>query len=257
MSQFIDDFGDYKSYQEVDFPPEGCPKCANEDVYDTEMGFCHNCGYDAIQDDPSLPEIREGEIEFSKEDMERSYAFARASDSILRLHVEPDYQPFHDLVKKLEKYPFFRLQACEDSAFNKWHGRSFKWLYKMDVSSIPKAIGPLVYLPKFMIGTKYGYRVLMHEAEHVKDFWKFGVLPFFLMQFLLPWGPSFKALFEYRGYVKSMQAEFDVYGSIPESDPERYAAALAGKAYTYCWPWQGIMTKWFQKARAKILSGKS
>ncbi len=245
--------GDEYQIPGMDEPAE-CPSCGNKDVWDADLGCCLACGYDSIVDGAADKENYTPTFykPYLTNDLKAFTNTFIHGESPVPYKEEP-YQPFFDLVEKMKKWPFFRLNTCEDSAYNKWHGKHFKWLYKMDVTNIPKAVGPMVFMPKSMIGTKQGYKVLMHEAEHVKDFWKFGVIPFFLMQYILPYGPSFKALFEYRAYVKTMQADYDMYGSIWDETPGFLADALASKGYTYCFPWRGLMKKLFERARKKIM----
>lgn len=252
--------------QDAEYAEVGCPGCGSVAYWDPEVGGCNLCGYDAITQSSVMhsddtEDVYDGFTSKSFDPTAKSafegYRFYRRETSLydpgnLLSSMKP-YDGFDTLVKKLEKWPWIKVHDT-DHWFNKWY---CKWFLnkplKRDVTHYPKAIGPAIFIPRSDFGTRQGYKILMHEGVHAKDFWKFGVIPFFLMQMILPWGPSFKALLEYRGYVASMQAEYDLNGKVDDYLPKFYADAFASRVYTYCWPWPKLMTKWFEAARQKIL----
>jgi hypothetical protein len=228
-----------------------CPKCKSNKDYSN--GFCTECGFDVVDDETVLNAMSDEDFDklLAAYDTYKPPKQAGFSWATTKYEPEPPYQPFYDLVKSLEKWPLFRLNDTDH-----WGNRLISWVVrktqKVDIAIYPKAFGPFVWMPKYQMGTKNGYRVLCHEGTHVKDFWKFGGPLFYLSQYVLPYGPCFTALWEYRAYVETMRADFKLYGSILKTDPQRYAEALASKPYRYAWPWPKLMTKWFEKAKAKI-----
>jgi hypothetical protein len=274
----------------------GCPRCLNNEIYDAEGGYCHNCGYsgtqsvyEPIQDGPPTcgycGEREEpyhfcdpnGEELLPAVDLVESYEIARKTENVVSLnrmtpaswaenamntknyttngkpwpfgtYKDEPYQPFFDLIEDLKKW-HVKVEKTSDK------GRLHTWVNKMaskgagcDTTHMAKAFGPRVWIPESQWGTKTGYLSLVHEATHAKDFWKFLCLPFFLMQNLLPFGPSFVALFEYRAYVAAFKAEKEVYGSLLPKATERVAAALASRGYRYCFPFPKLMTKLLNRA---------
>jgi hypothetical protein len=264
----------------------GCPRCFNAIVYDSEAQVCYNCGYEApesvLDGPPRCPHCGEreepyhfcepvpshaGEELLPAVDLVESYEIARKMDNVVSINrmtpaawaesamntkkytykAEP-YQPFFDLIEDLKKW-HVKVEKTSDK------GRLHTWVSKMgskgagcDVTHMAKAFGPYVWIPESQWGTKTGYLSLVHEATHAKDFWKFGTIFFFLMQNLLPFGPSFVALFEYRAYVAGLKAEKEVYGYLLPKATERVAAALASRGYRYCFPFPKLMTKLLNRA---------
>jgi hypothetical protein len=158
------------------------------------------------------------------------------------------YQPFFDLIEDLKEW-HVKVEKTSDK------GRLHTWVNKMgskgagvDVTNMAKAFGPYVWIPTVQWGTKIGYLSLVHEATHAKDFWKFGTILFFLMQNLLPFGPSFVALFEYRAYVAGLKAEKEVFGYLLPKATQRVAEALASRGYRYCFPFPKLMKRLLDRA---------
>lgn len=225
---------------------DACPDCGSKTEWEARFGYCFACDYDALDDDTItdiLDSVEESTGPISWPGISK---WAKWNGK----PAEP-YKPFGDLVARMKKWPFFRLYDT-DHWLNRLYSKMTKKLHGMDVTHTPKAIGPVVFMPKWHMDTQSGYRILAHEACHARDFWKFGVLPFFLMQYILPFGPSGVALLEYRAYVETMKTEYEIYGKVFDKDPETYARMLASRPYKYCWPWPKMMTKWFRKAQSKI-----
>ena len=158
------------------------------------------------------------------------------------------YQPFFDLIEDLKAWKVTVRKTDDKGRLHTWVNKMGKKSAGVDVTHMAKAFGPYVWIPQSQWGTKQGYCSLVHEATHAKDFWKFGTVLFFLMQNILPFGPSFTALFEYRAYVAGLKAEKEVYGYLLPKATERIAAALASRGYRYCFPWPKLMTKLLNRA---------
>lgn len=244
----------------------GCPRCFNTTIFDPEAQVCYNCGYEAPESDYEPIPTADGEELLGAVDLVEQYENTyQPSDWVKDVmntksyttngkpwpfgayKVEP-YQPFLDLVEDLKKW-HVKVEKTSDT------GKLHTWVNKMglksagvDVTHMAKAFGPRIWIPEHQWATKQGYISLCHEAEHAKDFWKFGTIFFFLMQNLLPFGPSFTALFEYRAYVAGLKAEKKVYGSLLPKTTERVAYTLASRGYRYCFPWPKLMTKLLNRA---------
>jgi hypothetical protein len=250
-----------------------CPTCGFADLYDAEAVFCHNCGYTGLESVYGPIPTADGEElldavdlveshEAAYKSVAYSYAPSDWADAMLATakdtvngkpwpfgvyKVEP-YQPFFNLIEDLKKWKV-TVRKTDDK------GRLHTWVNKMaskgagcDTTHMGKAFGPYVWIPESQWGTKQGYCTLVHEATHAKDFWKFGTIFFFLMQNLLPFGPSFVALFEYRAYVAGLKAEKLAFGSLLPRATERVAEALASRGYRYCFPFPKLMKKLLDNA---------
>lgn len=252
---------------------QDCPRCANDDLYDPVVGFCHACGYTGSESvyDPitvyngpprciycgereepyhfcgPVP-TSDGEEYLPAVDAAESFDFVKRMGNVVSVTYKPEpYQPFFDLIEDLKKW-HIKVEPTTKTGLNGWLSRQTSKVVGVDVTHMAKAFGPRVFIPDHQWGTKSGYLSLVHEATHAKDFWKFGVIPFFLMQYILPFGPSFTALFEYRAYVAQYRAEKKVYGSLVKGTTERVAKALASRGYKYCFPWPKLMQRLLDRA---------
>jgi hypothetical protein len=263
-------------------PSEGqkCPSCGFDDLYDAEVVYCYNCGYNGLEaayepivkaDGPPtclfcgereepyhfcepMPS-NAGEELLPAVDLVESYEIARKTDNILGLnwrHFAPykpePYQPFFDLIEDLKKWKVTVRKTDDRGGLHTWVNKLASKGAGCDTTHMGKAFGPYVWIPESQWGTKQGYCTLVHEATHAKDFWKFGTIFFFLMQNLLPFGPSFVALFEYRAYVAGLKAEKKAYGYLLPKATENVANALASRGYRYCFPFPKLMKKLLDKA---------
>jgi hypothetical protein len=235
----------------------GCPRCSNSTIYDSEAQVCYNCGYEAAESAYEPFPKADGEELLAAEDLIKHYGNTYQpsyweedvmnTKAYVPYKAEP-YQPFLDLVEDLKKW-HVKVEKTTDT------GKLHTWVCKLaskgagcDVTHMAKAFGPRVWIPDTQWATKTGYLSLVHEATHAKDFWKFGVIPFFLMQNFLPFGPSFTALLEYRAYVAGFKAEKKMYGYLLKGATQRIADALASRGYRYCFPWPKLMKKLLDRA---------
>lgn len=244
----------------------GCPMCHSTTIYDAEAVFCHNCGYAGSQSVYEPLPSSAGEELLAAEDLIKHYGNTYQpsdwAEDVMNTktyttngkpwpygtYKQEPYQPFLDLVEDLKKW-HVKVEKTTDT------GKLHTWVCKMaskgagcDVTHMAKAFGPRVWIPESQWATKTGYLSLVHEATHAKDFWKFGIIPFFLMQNLLPFGPSFTALLEYRAYVAGFKAEKKLYGNLLKGATERIAEALASRGYRYCFPFPKLMKKLLDRA---------
>lgn len=233
-----------------------CPNCDSSN-WDDATGVCPDCLYDTING-PLADEL------ISTEEVAESYEIMRQSDNVVvwnglpvsrafKPYVYTPYEPYFELVKKLKKWPFIRIHNT-DHWMNKLLCRYIQWSTGIDVLTYCKAFGPFIFIPKHKEGTRDGFMALAHEGVHAKDFWKFGIIPFFVMQFLLPYGPSFRAWLEYRAYCEGMKAEYEAYGNITANDPDFIAEAMNKPVYNRCWPWPKLMKRWLTAEKDQIMS---
>jgi len=238
----------------------GCPRCLNTEIYDAEATFCHNCGYTGLESAYGPIPVADGEEFLAAEDLVKHYgntyqpsdwaedAMNTKTYTYTAYQAQEPYQPFFDLIEDLKKWHVTVRKTSDKGRFHTWVNKTGSKAAGCDITGMAKAVGPYVWIPEYQWGTKTGYLSLVHEGTHAKDFWKFGTIFFMLMQNLLPFGPSFVALFEYRAYVAAFKAEKEVYGSLLPKATERVAAALASRGYRYCFPFPKLMKKLLDRA---------
>jgi predicted RNA-binding Zn-ribbon protein involved in translation (DUF1610 family) len=246
---------------------EACPKCGNNVIFDIEAGVCYGCGYespptDLYCDKPPYEPILDaqdasrdvfeamGPYTITKWAEDALWASQAHGFPIYPYEPPPPYQPFFDLIEELHAKWRITVLKTQESRWNKWISKVFGRLHGQNVTDVPKAVFNHIYIPEHQWGTKQGYITLCHEATHAKDFYRFGIIPFMLMGWLLPFGPSLVALLEYRAYVAGLKAEKEVYGSLLPGTTERIAKMLASRGYKYCWPWPKLMQRWLDRAIA-------
>lgn len=154
-----------------------------------------------------------------------------------------------------EKYPKFSLRIKEDSKFMKvlaWLTKPFNPDF---MQNFTVANGYTIYMPKDLIGTDAGYRVLRHEAVHIADFDKWGWwmrISYFL---LLPAGITMRAYWELKAYKESLRVCYEMYGKIPDYLIEYYVELFTGPKYVWMLPFPKTIRKSLLKERDRIING--
>jgi hypothetical protein len=113
-------------------------------------------------------------------------------------------------------------------------------------------LGRTIYMPAWLIGTRSGYMVLRHEAVHLRDLIRWG--PLYVISYLAPpIGPSFKAYWEYRGYVESMRVYFEIYGEVPDKTVDFWVEQFTSSTYLWMFPIAPMVRGWFKRDRDRIM----
>ena len=108
-----------------------------------------------------------------------------------------------------------------------------------------------VYIQEYLVGTEKGANLLAHEIVHVRDQHKWLILFPLSYLLLLPIGPSFKAVWEWRAYKEDLKW---VHEHPVNDDPEyqKYledfycqwvASVFCGPMYLWMWPFKNYMYK--------------
>jgi hypothetical protein len=117
-------------------------------------------------------------------------------------------------------------------------------------------IGKTIYMPQDIIGSDLGADVIEHECQHIRDSSGLMLLPFcFSYLFMLPIGPSFRALWEFRGYRVSMAVWYRRHGGIPNWLLSGYCREFTGSNYLWMWPFPKHIRACFERAREEIIAG--
>ena len=107
-----------------------------------------------------------------------------------------------------------------------------------------------VYIDSGEFGNDRGAETLSHEAIHVGDQHRWNVL-FFLSYWILPVGPSLKAIWEWRGYRENLRWIHDhPLGNDPAYNQyiqdyycQWVASEFCGTMYLWMWPFKNVMYK--------------
>lgn len=165
---------------------------------------------------------------------------------------------FFELAEDLgRRYRTFRLIPKETSWFMKaiYYGLGmFLWCPTF-MTDYTTTIVTWIYMPKNLIGSSAGYEVLRHEAVHVSDCIRTGVLPFVLSYILLlPSVLTLRAYWELRGYRETMRVECERTGDISDETMTWIAKRFTGSDYLWMLPFPKIVRRLLERNRSRILA---
>jgi hypothetical protein len=164
-----------------------------------------------------------------------------------------DWPPFWRLVEAVAELGPLRLRVLEKSRFAR----------AMDAVGRPLGLGltgfdafswaGTVFLAERMFGTRAGYLLLRHEAVHLADQRRVGLVPFILSYLLfLPTGVTCRALWEWRGYRETLRAYFERGPKLAERRANKILREFAGKRYLYMWPFRGMVKRWIERELERL-----
>lgn len=163
---------------------------------------------------------------------------------------------FDDYVVTLkEEFPKFKIVEKEASGFMKFLNFFARLWSPTFLTNITTVVGYTVYMPKWLIGNDSGYIVLRHEAVHMRDLKKWWILQT-ISYFIPPLGPSFKAVWEYRGYKETLRVMHELGYNIDDKTIDWLVSQFTTSAYLWMWPFKSSLTKKF-KAELDRLNGVS
>lgn len=126
-----------------------------------------------------------------------------------------------------------------------------RWLRRLPAAAV--AVGGTVYLRRALHGTAEGMEVLRHEAQHVRDWRRYGPLFWLTYLLLLPAGPSLRALWEWRAYRVSLRAHHERHGRVDEATRAWVVARFTGAApYWWMWPFPRQVRRWVDAECARL-----
>jgi hypothetical protein len=118
-----------------------------------------------------------------------------------------------------------------------------RWLRLVPASAI--AIGSTVYVRRALLGSGELEDLLRHEAQHVRDWRRFGLLFWLTYLLALPAGPSLRAFWEWRAYRVSLRAAFERHGVVDEATRAWVVGAFCSAApYWWMWPFRRQVRRW-------------
>lgn len=128
------------------------------------------------------------------------------------------------------------------------------------VSRYTTVIGTRIYLPAGWDARspRDRYVTLRHEAVHLRQFARFGLVPMALAYLLLPFpmGLSWaRARIEWEAYAETFRATAEVFGLEAAKCPrlrEYVIAQFTGPAYGYMFPFPRVVGRWIDHVLAEI-----
>ena len=97
------------------------------------------------------------------------------------------------------------------------------------------------------------YRILRHEAVHLRDARRFPI--FFEVSYLLllPAGFTLRAGWEWRAYAETLRTEYELTGQISDELLAHVAQQFTGPAYLFMCPFPGFVSRRLERLRSEIL----
>jgi Domain of unknown function (DUF4157) len=115
------------------------------------------------------------------------------------------------------------------------------------------AIGSTVYVRRRHLLGPEGEDLLRHEAQHVRDWQRFGPLLWLSYLLLLPAGPSLRAFWEWRAYSVSLRAAHERQGRVDEATREFVVRQFTCAApYLWMWPFPRQVRRWVDEACRRL-----
>lgn len=124
------------------------------------------------------------------------------------------------------------------------------WLVRWGVAAI--TVAGVVYVREGIEGEQLR-RLLRHEAVHVADQRRWGVL--FYLSYLLPiyLGPlTLRAWWEWRAYREDVRDEIERRGYLTVETRERIVRAFAGRLYLWMWPFPRHVRRLIQRECSRV-----
>ena len=167
-----------------------------------------------------------------------------------------DRESFRKIVAALGRtYRTFRLIPKDRSPFMKflyYAALMFLWCptFLTDYTTVILA---RVYMPPDLIDTRAGYRVLPHERVHIRDCFRWGILPFMISYlFLLPTVLTLRALWEMRAYTETMRVDLELDGEITDETLDHIQRQFTSSAYFWMFPFSKFIRRKLEAARTRL-----
>lgn len=140
------------------------------------------------------------------------------------------------------RYPGFRVEPKERHPLVRRLFRNFTFTLRRTV-----------FMDEALIGTPEGAATLRHEAVHVGDWARFGLL-LWVSQLLLPAGPSLRAFWEWRAYRESMRVELERTGGLSDAYLAHLERIFTGPRYAWMLPVPPLVRRLLRRERARLLA---
>ena len=99
------------------------------------------------------------------------------------------------------------------------------------------------------------YRILRHEAVHLRDMRRFPLLFQLSYLFLFPAGLTVRAWWEYRAYVETLRVEWELSGRIDDAVLDGIVRRFTGPEYLYMCPFPRWIRRRLEAVRSQLERG--
>jgi hypothetical protein len=148
-----------------------------------------------------------------------------------------------------------RVVKKDQSKLMKWIGKIVEIWDPTFMEDSATTIGRTIAIPaKWFIDDDTLYVTLRHEAQHVRDWNRYG--PLMSLSYLgpIPVGPlNLRWVWEYRAYVEGLRASYEIYQEISNEDLDWIADQFVSSMYLWMlWPFRSLLRKHLNKVREEI-----
>lgn len=160
------------------------------------------------------------------------------------------------------EFPGFKLVPKAESPFMRTLGVVLRVLLGgAFLEDFTTTVGLTVYTPTKWAEMSEASRlgVLRHERVHLRQAKRYGGLVFSLayLLFPLPFGLAYcRARLEWEAYEESMRAAVEYHGKGALNAEHRawLVGLFVGPSYGFMWPFRAQVERWYDEARARILT---
>jgi hypothetical protein len=171
------------------------------------------------------------------------------------------------LIDVAAEFPEFELQYKDSSRLMRAIDIALKVISLGNargfMSDYVTTLGYKVYLPLDWVAMPDETKacVLRHEAVHMRQRRKYGMVLFALLYLFIPLPIGlayYRTKFEKEAYAESMRCAFRFYerGAYLLTDPrykDRIVSQFTGPGYLWMWPFRGSVSRWFDRVRDDIM----
>lgn len=165
-------------------------------------------------------------------------------------------QDVKQLIQELtEELPGFEIRYKNESRLQKIIGYIL-FFNRRYMTNYTTTIGKKVYFPSREWAANNHpntiYRILSHEAVHVRDYCRFWLLFAFSYLLLLPTVFTFRAFWEFRAYKENIRQLLISHGSVAESYLDSVVRQFTTSAYLWMCPFPRFVRKTLNRYRAQL-----
>jgi hypothetical protein len=164
------------------------------------------------------------------------------------------FEAFHkDLPKRFPKYKLVSKDSSLAMKILYYGSLMFLW-NRAFMTNFTTVLGYTVYMPPSHIGGYEGYKILRHESIHMEQYSRLGIWFYVLYTLVLPAVWTYRAKFEFDGYVESLRVEYETTGNISEYTIDWMVGIFASPSYLWMCPFKKKMKAKFLAAKAEIIA---
>lgn len=155
--------------------------------------------------------------------------------------------------------PRFAVRYKDESRLQRLIGRLLRPLCPTYLTQYTTVMFGKVYFPsrawRARVGPVAVYRILRHEAVHLRDARRWPLV--FESSYLvgLPTVLTARAWWEWRAYRETLRVELELTGDIPDALLDHVQARFTGRDYGFMCPFPRFVRRRLERERARLLGG--